>query len=70
MAPICAAEVPVRRMSSAATTAMDARSRSGQSVRAMPQTAWATIATAVSFSLSDGALQRAGAVAEQDEQDG
>ena len=30
----------------AATTAIDARSRSGQSVRAMPQTACATMATA------------------------
>ena len=36
-------------MISATMTAIDARSRSGQSVRAIPQTAWATIATATSL---------------------
>jgi hypothetical protein len=35
---------------SAAPPAIEARSRSGQSVRAMPHTAWATTATATSFS--------------------
>ena len=36
-------------MITATTAAIDARSRSGHSVRAIPQTAWATIATATSL---------------------
>ena len=43
-----ATEAVLNRMISAAMTAMEARSRSGHSVRAIPQTACATIATATS----------------------
>ena len=39
----------LNRMMSVAIRAMEARSRSGHRVRAMPQTAWATMATATSF---------------------
>ena len=49
MAPIWATEEVLNRIMSAATTAIDARSRSGHSVRAMPHTACPTIATATSL---------------------
>ena len=49
IAPIWAIEEGLNRMISAATAAMDARSRSGQRVRDMPHTACATMATATSL---------------------
>ena len=50
IAPICASEVALNKMINAAIAAIEARSRSGHSVRAMPHTACATIATATSLS--------------------
>ena len=49
IASICAIEETTDRVSTAAARAMEAHVRSGHSVRAMPQTAWATIATATSL---------------------
>ena len=49
IAPICATEELLTKMISSAATPMEARSRSGQSVRAMPHTACATMATATSL---------------------
>jgi hypothetical protein len=49
IAAIWATEEVLNRMINAATTAMEARSRSWHSTRAMPQTACTTIATATSF---------------------
>ncbi len=50
MATSCENEDVLSNTMSAATAVIEALSRSGQSVRAMPQTAWATIATATSLS--------------------
>ena len=50
MAAIWPAEEVLNRMMSADTTAIEARSRSGHNTCAIPQTAWAMIATATSFS--------------------
>ena len=61
-------------MIKATMTAIDARSRSGQSVRAIPQTAWATIATATSLRPCSrparSAPKRFRAVSKEDEQYG
>ena len=75
IAAIWATEEVLNRMISAATTAMEARSRSGHSVRAMPQTACATIATATSLQAmeqpdADRAAERTRAIGEEHEGDG
>ena len=49
MAPIWPSELGTNSTNTSATAAIEARSRSGHSDRAMPQTACATIATATSF---------------------
>ena len=49
IAAICAIDELLNRTMSAEITAIEARSRSGARVRAMPHTAWATIATATSL---------------------
>ena len=49
IAPICPHVLGTASAIAAATTAIMTRGRSGVSVRAMPNTAWATTATAATF---------------------
>ena len=75
IAPIWATDEELNRMIKATMTAIDARSRSGQSVRAIPQTACATIATATSLRpcsspAPTGPRRRLRAVSKEEEQYG